>query len=38
MSTTIRILGPVVFFGKRYLWVRLPDGRIALERAHWLAP
>lgn len=38
MSVTIRILGPVVFFGKQYLWIRLPDGRIALDRAHWLAP
>ncbi|SMF86918.1 hypothetical protein SAMN02745830_07227 [Streptomyces sp. Amel2xC10] len=37
MSTT-RILGAVTFFGKRYLWIRQPDGRIALARADWLAP
>lgn len=24
------ILGPAVLFGRRYIWVRLPDGRIAL--------
>lgn len=33
-----RILGPVVFFGKQYLWIRLPDGRLALTRADWLTP
>lgn len=38
MSVAIRILAPVVFFGKQYLWIRLPDGRIALDRAHWPAP
>lgn len=34
--STARILGPVTFFGKQYLWVRLHDGRIALARADWL--
>ena len=25
-----RILAPAVLFGKHYVWVRLPDGRLAL--------